>query len=79
MQKVTNLVLNFAKKLFLSFHQNTGRLFYSQMHFFSFLAQKMLKMKILTSVCGAEHPNAGRNIQQLRLLPLCKSKTKKVC
>ena len=30
--------------------------------FFSLLAQKMLKMKILTSVCSAQHPNTGRNI-----------------
>ena len=32
--------------------------------FFSFLAQKMLKMDILTRVWSAQHPNAGQNIQQ---------------
>ena len=39
----------------------TSNLLY--MHFFSFLAQKMLKMTISTSVWGAQHPSAGRNIQ----------------
>ena len=31
--------------------------------FFSFLAQKMLKNHISTSVWSAQHPNTGRNIQ----------------
>ena len=31
------------------------------LHFFSFLAQKMLKMKISTSIWGAQHPNPGQN------------------
>ena len=35
--------------------------------FFSFSAQKILEMTILTSVWGALHPNAGRNIQQIGL------------
>ena len=35
--------------------------------FFSFLAQKTLKMKISTSMWGAQHPNAGQNIQQIIL------------
>ena len=38
--------------------------FITFLHFFSFLAEKMLKMTILTSVRGVQHPNAGRNIQQ---------------
>ena len=42
--------------------------FFSKKHtfafFFSFLVQKTLKIKILTSVWSAQHPNAGRNIQQ---------------
>ena len=33
--------------------------------FFSFLAQKTLKMTILTSIGSAQHPNARQNIQQL--------------
>ena len=37
-------------------------------NFFSFYTQKMLKMTILTSVRGAQHPNAGRNIQHLTFL-----------
>ena len=45
--------------------------FYSKfatfLHFFSFLAQKMLKMTISTSVWGVQHPNAGRNIQQFNV------------
>ena len=35
--------------------------------FFSFFAEKTLKMTISTSVWSAQHPNAGRNIQQLLL------------
>ena len=35
--------------------------------FFSFFAQKMLKMTISTSVWSAQHPNTRRNIQQLGL------------
>ena len=31
----------------------------------AFLAQKMLKMKILTIVWVAQRPNAGQNIQQM--------------
>ena len=31
--------------------------------FFNFLAQKMLNMTISTSNWGAQHPNAGQNIQ----------------
>ena len=38
--------------------------FVTFLRFFSFVAQKMLKIKILTSVWGAQHPNAGLNIQQ---------------
>ena len=38
--------------------------FATSLHFFSLLAQKMLKMAILTSVWGMQHPNAGQNIQQ---------------
>ena len=34
------------------------------LRFPSFLAQKALKMTISTSISGAQHPNAGRNIQQ---------------
>ena len=37
------------------------------LHFFGFLAQKMLKMNILTSVWGVQHPNAGRNIQHTQI------------
>ena len=37
---------------------------------FSFFSQKLLKMTILTSVCSAQHPNAGRNIQHQGLPPL---------
>ena len=33
--------------------------------FFSFFAEKTLKITISTSVLGAQHPNAGQNIQQL--------------
>ena len=33
--------------------------------FFSSLTQKMLKITILTSVWGAQHPNVGQNIQQM--------------
>ena len=36
--------------------------------FFSFLAQKMLKMTIMTSIWSAQHPNIGRNIQQVYYL-----------
>ena len=43
-------LLNFAPKLLF-------------LHFFSFLAQKMLKINILTSVLSAQHPNVGQNIQ----------------
>ena len=39
-------------------HQNAGRVFNPK---------KMLKITISTSVCGAQHPNAGRNIQHMRL------------
>ena len=35
--------------------------------FFRFFAKKTLKMAISTSVWSAQHPNAGRNIQQLVL------------
>ena len=45
------------KHIFLSLHQNAGRLF--------FLFFATLKMTILTRVWNAQHPNAGRNIQQL--------------
>ena len=38
------------------------------LRFFSFLAQKALKMTIMTSVWGAQHPNASQNIQQTILL-----------
>ena len=31
----------------------------------------MLKMTISTSVWGAQHPNAGQNIQHLILLEFC--------
>ena len=34
--------------------------------FFSFFAEKTLKMTISTSVWSAQHPNAGQNIQQPR-------------
>ena len=37
-------------------------------YFFSFLTQKMLKMKISTSVWGAQHPNPGQNMQQILIL-----------
>ena len=40
------------KKFLLSLHQNAGRLFYSQKWAFFY-------------VWSAQHPNAGRNIQQL--------------
>ena len=33
--------------------------------FFSFLVQKLLKIKILTNAWGEQHQNAGRNIQHL--------------
>ena len=33
-----------------------------------FLAQKMLKMTVSTSVWSAQHPIAGRNIQQWRVV-----------
>ena len=33
--------------------------------FFSFLPLKTLKMTISTSIWSAQHPNAGRNIQQM--------------
>ena len=36
--------------------------------FFSFLAQKILKITIMTSVWGAQHPNAGQNIQQSEVI-----------
>ena len=35
--------------------------------FYSFLQLKMMKITISTSVWGAQHPNAGQNIQQLRV------------
>ena len=38
------------------------QIYYLYKRFYSFLAQKMLKMTISTSV--AQHSNAGRNIQQ---------------
>ena len=34
------------------------------LRFPSFIAQKALKMTISTSIWGAQHPSAGRNIQQ---------------
>ena len=37
--------------------------FLSFSSFLSFLAQKTLKKYVLTSVCSAQHPNTGRNIQ----------------
>ena len=48
-------LLNFAPNLLLF------------LHFFSFLAQKMLKLTISTSVWGAKHPNTGQNIQHMEL------------
>ena len=44
--------------VFLSLHQNAGQEFYSQ------ITQKMLKIKISTSVLGVQHTKAGQNIQQ---------------
>ena len=35
--------------------------------FFSFFAEKTLKITISASVWGAQHPNAGQNIQQMVL------------
>ena len=44
--------------------------------FFSFLAQKTLKMTIYNSIWGAQHPNTGQNIQQILILEkiICTSK-----
>ena len=41
------------------------RKFVTFLHFFSFLAKKMLKMTISTRVWGAQQPSAGQNIQHL--------------
>ena len=38
--------------------------------FLSFLAQKMLKMTILTSIWSVQHPNAGQNIQHMWTNPI---------
>ena len=54
---------------------NSKKLFFAQFYskfatfllFFSFLAQKTMKITISTSVWGVQHPWAGRNIQ---LIPL---------
>ena len=48
---------NLKKRFFL---QN----FAANFLLFSFLPLKTLKMTISTSIWGAQHPNAGRNIQQ---------------
>ena len=51
--------------------QNKKKLFLAEicckfLAFFWVFAAKMLKMTISTSVWSAQHPNAGRNIQQLK-------------
>ena len=51
---------NLKNIFFAKFHSK----FVPFLYFFSFLAQKMLKMKISTSNWGAQHSVAGRNIQQ---------------
>ena len=50
------------KKLFLSLHQNACQRFSL---FFSGKTLKTFKIKILTSIWGAQHPHAGLNIQQI--------------
>ena len=58
------------------FGANLKKVFFAKIcgKFLAFLAfcRKMLKMTISTSVRSAQHPNAGQNIQQLRIpsLPL---------
>ena len=41
--------------------------FVAFLHFFSFSTWKTLEIKILTSVWNAQHPNAGRNTQQVTI------------
>ena len=45
--------------------------------FFRFVAQKTLKMTILTSVWSEQHPNAGQNIQQYGLSRVLTSGTQR--
>ena len=56
------------KKLNQRLGPNSKNPFFAQicyfLRFFIFLAQKLLKMIISTSIWGAKHPNAGWNIQQ---------------
>ena len=64
------------KCFFLSLHQYAGRLFYSQdkelfctkfvtfLMVFQLFRTEMQKMTTLACIWGAQHPNAGQNIQQ---------------
>ena len=66
----------------LSFLQNFAVNLLLILYFFSFLACKTLKTKILTSVWSAQHPNAGGNIQHLLIilffeLNICQIKSSK--
>ena len=55
----TNGILSKKPFCFAKFYSK----FAAFLRFFSFLAQKMLKITITTSIWGAQHPNAVRNIQ----------------
>ena len=60
-KKARNLKQNFAKNTFFKFApERWSTVLFPKKSFF---LQKMLKMTILTRVWGAQHPNAGRNIQ----------------
>ena len=52
--------VNLKKHIFLLTFAPNFLLFW---HFFSFLTQKILEIKISISVLGAHHTNAGGNIQ----------------
>ena len=55
----------FGANLKKQFFANFCTKFVTFLHFFSFFAQQLLKMIISTSFWGAQHPNAGQNIQLL--------------
>ena len=55
----------FGANLKNNFFVKFGTKFATFLHFFSFLAPKMLKVKISKSVFGAQHPKTGQNIQHL--------------
>ena len=69
---LTSILVQTKKNIFC---QTICPKFVTFLHFLSFLSQKMLKMKISTSIWGLQHPNAGQNIQHLQSLLMASFKT----